>query len=130
MPDLKTTYMGLSLPNPIIAGSSTHTITADKVKALEDAGVGAVVLKSIFEEQIRSDVSDMVDSLQNDQHAEAYEYLRADYPMQIGPEKYLDRIRSIKATATIPAIASVNCIDADRWVSFARKIEDAGADAI
>ena len=130
MPDLKTTYMGLELPNPVIAGSSTHTITADKVKALEAAGIGAVVLKSIFEEQIRSDVSGMVESLQADQHAEAYEYLRADYPMQIGPEKYLDRLRSIKAVASIPVIASVNCIDADRWVTFGRKIEAAGADAI
>ncbi len=130
MPDLKTTYMGLSLPNPIIAGSSSHTITADRVKALQDAGFGAVVLKSIFEEQIRSDVSGMVESLQGDQHAEAYEYLRADYPMQVGPEKYLDRVRNIKAACTIPIIASVNCIDADRWVTFARKIEAAGADAI
>jgi dihydroorotate dehydrogenase (fumarate) len=130
MPDLKTTYMGLSLSNPVIAGSSTQTITADRVKGLEDAGVGAVVLKSIFEEQIRSDVSEMVDSLQGDQHAEAYEYLRADYPMQIGPEKYLDRIRDIKAATSIPVIASVNCIDSDRWVTFAKKIEAAGADGL
>ena len=130
MPDLKTSYMGLSLSNPIIAGSSTQTITVERVKALEAAGVGAVVLKSVFEEQIRADVADMVDSLQGDQHAEAYEYLRADYPMQIGPEKYLARIRDIKAAVSIPVIASVNCIDADRWIAFARKIEAAGADGI
>jgi dihydroorotate dehydrogenase (fumarate) len=130
MPDLKTSYMGLSLSNPIIAGSSTQTITVERVKALEAAGVGAVVLKSVFEEQIRADVADMVDSLQGDQHAEAYEYLRADYPMQIGPEKYLERIRDIKAAVSIPVIASVNCIDADRWIAFARKIEAAGADGI
>ena len=130
MPDLKTSYMGLPLSNPVIAGSSTQTITAERVKALEAAGVGAVVLKSGVEEQIRADVADMVDSLQEDQHAEAYEYLRADYPMQIGPEKYLDRIREIKAAVNIPVIASVNCIDADRWIIFAGKIEAAGADAI
>ena len=130
MPDLKTSYMGLSLSNPIIAGSSTQTITVERVKALEAAGVGAVVLKSVFEEQIRADVADMVDSLQGDQHAEAYEYLRADYPMQIGPEKYLARIRDIKGAVSIPVIASVNCIDADRWIAFARKIEAAGADGI
>ncbi len=130
MPDLSTSYMGLSLSNPIIAGSSTQTITAERVKALEEAGVGAVVLKSVFEEQIRADVADMVDSLQNDPHAAAYEYLRADYPMQIGPEKYLDRIREIKAAVSIPVIASVNCIDADRWTTFAKKIEAVGADAI
>lgn len=130
MSDLKTTYMGLTLCNPVIAGSSTHTISVDKIKALEEAGVGAVVLKSIFEEQIRADVAEMEESLRNDMHAEAYEYLRADYAMQVGPEKYLDRIREIKAAVSIPIIASVNCINPDRWVTFARKIEDAGADGI
>jgi dihydroorotate dehydrogenase (fumarate) len=130
MPDLNTTYMGLALKNPLVAGSSTQTITAEKVKKLEEAGVGAVVLKSIFEEQIRADVSEMVESLEADPHAEAFEYLRADYPMQIGPEKYLERLREIKAATSIPIIASVNCINADRWVTFARKIEAAGADGL
>jgi len=130
MSDLKTTYMGLTLSNPIIAGSSTHTINVDKIKALEEAGVGAVVLKSIFEEQIRADVAEMEESLQNDMHAAAYEYLQADYAMQMGPEKYLDRLREIKAAVSIPVIASVNCINPDRWVTFAKKIENAGADAL
>jgi len=130
MPDVKTRYMGLELANPVIVGSSTHTITPEKVKALEEAGAAAVVLKSIFEEQIRLEVTDMFDALEQQEHAEAYEYLRADYPMQIGPETYLDRLRAIKAAANIPVIASVNCVDADRWVAFGRKIEQAGADAL
>jgi dihydroorotate dehydrogenase (fumarate) len=130
MSDLKTTYMGLELSNPVIAGSSTHTISVEKIKALEEAGVGAVVLKSIFEEQIRAETAEIDESLQNDMHAEAYEYLRADFAMQMGPEKYLDRLREIKAAVSIPVIASVNCVNPDRWVTFAKKIESAGADAI
>jgi dihydroorotate dehydrogenase (fumarate) len=68
--------------------------------------------------------------LLNDSHAEAYEYLRSDYAMQMGPEKYLERLREIKAAVSIPVIASVNCVNPDRWVSFAKKIELAGADAL
>jgi dihydroorotate dehydrogenase (fumarate) len=130
MSDLKTTYMGLSLSNPVIAGSSTHTITVEKIKALEEAGVGAVVLKSIFEEQIRSDTAEMEASLQSNMNAAAYDYLQADFAMQMGPEKYLDRLRNIKAAVSIPVIASVNCVNPDRWVSFAKKVEQAGADAL
>lgn len=130
MADLKTTYMGLRLSNPVIAGSSTHTISVDKIKALESSGVGAVVLKSIFEEQIRAETAEMEASLQNEMHAEAYEYLRADFAMQMGPGKYLERIREIKAAVSIPVIASVNCINPDRWISFANKIELSGADAL
>ncbi len=130
MSDLKTTYMGMTLSNPVIAGSSTHTISVEKIKALEEAGVGAVVLKSIFEEQIRAETAEMKESLQNDMRAEAYEYLRADFAMQMGPEKYLDRVREIKAAVSIPVIASINCINPDRWVTFAKKIELAGADGI
>ncbi len=130
MADLSTTYMGLKLRNPVIAGSSTYTVNLDKVRVMAENGVGAVVLKSIFEEQIRADVAEMVDALERDSHAEAYEYLRADLPMRIGPEKYLDRIREIKTACDIPVIASVNCVTADRWVSYARKIQAAGADAI
>jgi len=130
MSDLKTTYMGLSLSNPLIAGSSTHTVTVEKIKALEKAGVGAVVLKSIFEEQIRADTAEMEASLQGDMNAAAYDYLQADFAMQMGPEKYLDRLREIKAAVSIPVIASVNCVNPDRWVTFAKKIEQAGADAL
>lgn len=130
MPDLKTTYMGLPLANPLVAGSSTISNNPKRLKALEDAGVGAVVLGSIFEEQIRSEVSDMVATLEAQDSPEAYDYIRADYPMQIGPEKYLDTIRAAKASIKIPVIASLNCTTRAHWISYAHKIELAGADAL
>jgi dihydroorotate dehydrogenase (fumarate) len=130
MPDLKTTYMGLALANPLIAGSSTITGNPKKLKALEDAGAGAVVLGSIFEEQIRAEVRSMVATLESQDNPEAYDYIRADYPMQVGPEKYLDTIRTAKATLKIPVIASLNCTTRAHWISYAHKIEMAGADAL
>jgi len=130
MTDLSTTYMGLKLVSPLMAGSSTITGTVRKLKSLEDAGAGAVVLGSIFEEQVRAEVSDMVAVLETQDNPEAYDYIRADYPMQIGPEKYLDTIRQAKALLRIPVIASLNCTTRDHWISYARKIEQAGADAL
>jgi len=130
MPDLKTTYMGLPLANPLIAGSSTITGNPKRLKALEEAGAGAVVLGSIFEEQIRAEVSDMIATLETQDNPEAYDYIRADYPMQVGPEKYLDTIRTAKATLNIPVIASLNCTTRAHWISYAHKIEQAGADAL
>ena len=130
MTDISTTYMGLELRNPVIVGSSTHTITPEKVEKLAAAGAGAVVLKSLFEEQIRVDVSDMYGALEDAMHPEAYEYLSADLPMQLGPQTYLDRIEAIKAAVDIPVLASLNCISGTQWTSFARKVQAAGADAV
>ena len=130
MPDLKTTYMGLPLANPLIVGSSTNAGTPEKVKALEAAGAGAVVLRSIFEEQVRADVNDMIKTLETQDSPEAYDYIRADYPMQIGPGKYLEGIRAAKAAVRIPVIASLNCTTRAHWISYAHKIELAGADAL
>lgn len=130
MPELTSTYMGLALANPLLAASSTNTGTVEKVKALASAGVGGVVLRSVFEEQIRADVSEMVKTLETQDNPEAYDYIRADYPMQIGPEKYLDIIREAKSAVDIPVIASLNCSTRDHWISYARKIEQAGADAL
>ena len=130
MTDLSTTYMGLKLAHPLIVGSSTHTISPDKIRKLEEAGAGAVVLKSIFEEEIRAEVADEYESLQGDFHPEAYEYLRADKPMRMGPTKYLNRIEEIKEAVAIPVIASINCTTSSEWISFASKVEAAGADAV
>lgn len=130
MPNLNTIYLGLELRNPIIIGSSSQTANAEKARALEAAGAGALVLKSIFEEQIRADVSDMYAALEADMNPAALDYLQADLPMQLGPERYLDRLREIRAAVDIPVIASINCVHADQWVSFARKIQVAGADAL
>lgn len=130
MANLNTTYMGLSLKNPLIVGSSPLTSTADQCKKLEDDGAGAVVLKSIFEEQIRTEVSSTYDSLDGNMHPEAYEYLQADMPMRIGPASYLEKITETKNALSIPVIASINCTTPDKWVNFADKIAAAGADAI
>ncbi len=130
MASLATTYMGLSLKNPLIVGSSTLTATADKCKELEDNGAAAVVLKSIFEEQIRAEVSTTYDTLDANMHPEAYEYLQADMPMRIGPTSYLEKISETADALSIPVIASINCTTPDKWGNFAEKIAAAGADAI
>ena len=130
MADLSTRYLGMDLRNPLIVGSCTHTISPARVQALAEQGAGAVVLKSIFEEQILSEVESMVEALEQQPQGEAYDYLRADLPMQLGPQTYLDRIREIKDTVDIPVIASINCVSPRRWVDFGKKVEAAGADAI
>lgn len=130
MADLTTTYMGLTLANPLIVGSSTHTATPAKAQAVANAGAGALVLKSIFEEQIRVEMAEAYAALADESHPEAAEYLRADIPMQLGPAAYLERLEAIRAAVNIPVIASVNCTTPDTWISFARKIEAVGAAAI
>lgn len=130
MPDLTTTYLGLQLRTPLIAGSCTFTSSVDSVKKLEAHGAAAVVLKSIFEEQIRHDVSSVYDELETADSLVAYEYLSADYPMQLGPEKYLERVEGIKGAVGIPVIASINCQGLHEWGDFAQRVADAGADAL
>lgn len=130
MPSLTTKYLGLQLDNPIVAAATPMTFTEKGISALQEAGVGAIVLSSIFEEQIRSDVSEIYESLEDDMSPHALAYLHADLPMQIGPESYLNRVRELRKIAKVPLIASVNCLHAAQWVTFARKIEATGVDAI
>ena len=130
MADLSTKYMGLELRSPLVVASCTLTADPDKAAALEAAGAGALVMKSIFEEQVRADVADMYEDLDSLMHPEAFEYLSADLPMQLGPEKYLQRIAEVKAAVGVPLIASVNCSIRTQWISFAERIQGAGADAI
>lgn len=126
--DLATKYLGLSLRNPIIIGSSGLTRTADHVKRWDEAGAGAVVLKSLFEEQIRAQESHVESSL--GMHTEVMDYLRAEIDMSYGPREYLETIKTAKKQVSMPVIASVNCFTAKWWVSYAKQIEDAGADAL
>lgn len=130
MADLRASYLGLELKNPLIVSSGPQTNSVDSVVRLETAGAAAVVLRSIFEEQIRAEVSDMYAALEGETSAAAMEYLRADLPGQLGPEEYLDKIAAMRRSVKIPIIASVNCVEADKWVAYARKIERAGADAL
>lgn len=126
--DLATKYLGLSLKNPIIIGSSGLTKTADMVKRWEDAGAGAVVLKSLFEELIRAEESAVESSL--GMHTEVLDYLRAEIDLSYGPRDYLETIKEAKKNSSIPVIASVNCFTSKWWVSYAKQIEAAGADAL
>jgi len=129
-PDLSTRYLGLELRNPIVVASSGLTQTAEKVSACAAAGAGAVVLKSLFEEQITAQVGALVDASEAHYwHAEAAEYIQS-YGRQNAVSEYLALIREAKAATDIPVIASVHCVSAEQWTTFARQIEQAGADAL
>lgn len=126
MANLQTTFAGLTLKNPFIAGSSGLTNSLSKIKELDKAGIGAVVLKSLFEEQIENHTEKLT---QIADYPEAADYINAYIEMN-HVEKYLDLIRSVKAECSIPVIASINCYKLTRWTDFAKSIEAAGADAI
>lgn len=126
MADLKTTFAGLQLKNPVIISSSGLTNTAAKNEKLEAAGAGAIVLKSLFEEQIMLEA----DRLRNPSYyPEGSDYL-AEYIRNHKLGEYLDLIRESKNVCTIPIIASINCYTDTEWIDFAKQIEDAGADAL
>lgn len=128
MKDLTTTYLGLTLKNPIVAGSCGLTGSASKIEELAEAGVGAVVLKSLFEEQIEAELQQNLDEYQTD-YPDAYDYVR-QYTRDSAVTDYLDMIRDVKKRVDIPVIASLNCVTAEEWTSYAGKFEKAGADAL
>ncbi|PIE35767.1 hypothetical protein CSA56_02760 [candidate division KSB3 bacterium] len=126
--NLSTSYLGLSLKNPIIVGSCGLTKTVKQIKACEDAGAGAVVMKSLFEEQIREAEADLEQELH--MHPEVMSYLQADLNMRYGADAYTDTIHQAKNETSIPVIASINCYSSKWWLDYAKKIEEAGADAL
>jgi len=128
MKDLTTNYLGLTLKNPIIAGASTLTGSVPKIVELAEAGVGAVVLKSLFEEQIESELQQNLDDYQTD-YPDAYDYVK-QYTRDSAVGDYLDLIRDATQQIDIPVIASLNCVTSEEWTSFAGKLEKAGADAL
>lgn len=125
MKRLETTFAGLNLRNPFIVSSSNLTNSALKNKIWEDAGAGAIVLKSLFEEEIEAEA----DWMSGGVHAEELDYLKA-YQRAHRLEEYLNLIKETKAICTIPVIASINCYRLTEWTEFARQIEQAGADAL
>ena len=125
MKRLKTNFAGLDLRNPFIVSSCNLTNTPEKNKRWEDAGVGAVVLKSLFEEEIEAEA----DWMQGGVHAEEWDYLKT-YQRAHRLEEYLKLVRDTKAVCSIPVIASINCFRATEWTEFAKQIEQAGADAL
>ncbi|MBP9480957.1 MAG: diguanylate cyclase, partial [Parabacteroides sp.] len=126
MIDLKTKYAGLTLRNPLIAGSSGLTNNPERNREFEKAGVGAIVLKSLFEEQIEMQSSTL---MKESDYPEASDYLH-EYVKVNQVNEYLELIKKTKELCTIPIIASINCYKADNWIDFARQIELAGADAL
>ncbi len=131
MANLSTNYMGLNLTNPIIASSSGLTGKLKDIVELEKNGIGAIVLKSIFEEEIISETRDNI----NRMHAsgfiypETMEYFDFD-EMEDPVANFLKLIADAKKTVSVPIIASINCVTADKWPDFAKRIQNAGADAI
>lgn len=128
MKNITTNYMGLELKNPIIIGSSGLTSSVGMIKKLAENGAGAIVLKSLFEEQI---LAEMNSSSNQDHHdyPEAHDYAQF-YTKEKNVSDYLKLIEDAGQAVDIPIIASINCIDDSEWISFAKKIEDAGADAL
>lgn len=128
MTDLTTSYLGLNLKNPIIAGASRLTGGADSIKELAEAGVGAVVLKSLYEEQIEAELQQNIDSYQTD-YPDAYDYVR-QYTRDSAVTEYLEMISEVKKSTDIPVIASLHCVTASEWTVFAKRLANTGADAL
>jgi len=128
MKDLSTKYLGLHLKNPIIVGSCGLTNSVDKIKELADNNAGAVVLKSLFEEQILAELDQNIESYNTD-YPDAFDYVR-EYTRDNAVSEYLTLVGEAKKEVDIPVIASINCVSSDEWVSFAKSVEQEGADAL
>ncbi|MGI5863260.1 MAG: dihydroorotate dehydrogenase-like protein [Myxococcales bacterium] len=127
--DLATRYLGLPLSNPLVVASSGLTSSKEGVVRCTEAGAGAVVLKSLFEEQVLSETDQLVGSDGHFVHPEAADYLKR-HGQEHSVEKALELIREAKAAVSIPVIASLHCTSAGTWLDFAQRMEKAGADAL
>jgi dihydroorotate dehydrogenase (fumarate) len=132
VPDLTTTYLGLPLKNPVVASASPLSRDLEGIRRLEDAGAAAVVLPSLFEEQITQESRELDHFLSYgaDSFAEALSYFPEMEGYNTGPEGYLNLIRQAKQSVEIPVIASLNGVSRGGWTQYARLMEQAGADAL
>lgn len=130
--DLSTNFMGLKLKNPIIPSASPLSYNIDSVKKLEDAGASAVILYSLFEEQIEHETGELDHYLMQgtESFAEALSYFPEISDFKTGPEEYLKYIQTLKKTIDIPVIASLNGVSEGGWMKYASLMEEAGADGI
>jgi dihydroorotate dehydrogenase (fumarate) len=130
--DLSTTYLGKKLKNPLVPSASPLSRDESAIKLMEDAGAGAVVLESLFEEQILHDKNEMDYYLSQgtESFAESLSYFPDSDMYNFGPDEYLDHIRKSKEMVDIPIIASLNGVSTGGWIDYARKMQQAGADAI
>lgn len=129
MPDLTTSYLGLTLENPVVVSSSGITRNVEGVLRCAESGAGAIVLKSLFEEQIESEAQDEEDATDVSMHPEAQDYIR-QMGKHLGPDDYLGLIEEAKKKTDVPIIASLNSRTTKWWGNYAQQIERAGADAI
>ena len=129
MADLNTTYLGLKIKNPIVASSSEITNRISGIKEVSEAGAGAIVLKSLFEEQMNVELGGGLGHAGMVYQDEAQFYMQ-ELGKTHAPQKYLDFVSEAKRTTDVPVIASVNCITTRWWMDYAKQIEDAGADAL
>lgn len=130
MADLSTTYMGLKLKNPIILGASNLVTKPEAIEQIEEAGIGAIVYKSLFEEQIQ------LESIQMDEELHEYEERNAEmtrlFPEMehAGPKEHLMNVKALKSKVKVPVIASLNAIYETTWIDYARELEQTGVDAL
>ena len=130
--DLSTTYLGFKLSSPLMPGASPLVDDLDNVKRLEDAGASAIVMHSLFEEQIAHEQLGHVVNVEmhEDAFAEALSYFPRPEEYRLGPEKYLEQVRKIKAAVKVPVIGSLNGTSPAGWLEYAKLIAEAGADAL
>jgi dihydroorotate dehydrogenase (fumarate) len=130
--DLSTTYLGLKLKNPIVPSASPLSHTVDGMKRLEDAGSAAIVMYSLFEEQIAHEAAELDHYLNygKESFAEALTYFPEAREYNVGPDEYVELVRKAKEALGIPVIASLNGISTGGWIGYAKRMADAGADAL
>lgn len=132
MTNLSTTYLGLNLKNPLVASASPLSKKVDRVKKLEEAGISAIVMHSLFEEQIIHESLELDHFLSRgtESFAEALTYLPDGGMYGVSPEKYLNQLAGLKKSVNIPVIGSLNGVSKGGWAGYAKRIEEAGADAL
>jgi len=132
MMDLSTTYLGFRLPHPLIPGASPLSADFDMVRRLEDAGAAAIVLPSLFEEQITAEAAGTVHHMlaHEESHAEAVSYFPLADEYAMGPQRYLEHVRRVSDAVQVPVIGSLNGTSPEGWLDYARLIQDAGASAL
>jgi len=130
--DLSTTYLGLSLRNPFVAGPSTLTDRLDTIRQLEDAGIAAIVLPPLFEEQLSIDEMALFQSVDTpaESFPEALSYFAESGRAIDESEAYIARLAEVKKHASVPIIGAINAVTTDRWTDYAMRMEEAGADAL
>jgi dihydroorotate dehydrogenase (fumarate) len=130
--DLSTTYLGLKLPHPLMPGASPMADDLDTVRRLEDAGAAAIVMHSLFEEQIVAEqvFSHRVMDMPSESYGESLSYFPNPEQYVLGPDEYVEQLARIKAAVRVPVIASLNGTTLGGWLEYARLLEQAGADAL